>query len=95
MFTLAIIATVPVLIGVWMSLGANIDHADKAIETNYLAHGAFWGSIVTMEAVFFMYYSSWNLFQTLPVAAFVGVVMFIGGSRALTEVQERRLAGER
>jgi oligosaccharyltransferase complex subunit delta (ribophorin II) len=42
-----------------------------------------------------MYYLSWNLFQTLPVAAVVGAVVFVSGSRALTEVQERRLAGQR
>lgn len=48
-----------------------------------------------MEGVFFMYYTSWNLFQTLPVAIGVGAVAYVSGSRALTEVQERRLAGLR
>ena len=48
-----------------------------------------------MEAVFFMYYTSWNLFQTLPAAGAIGTVIFLSGSRALTEVQERRLAGLR
>ena len=67
----------------------------KAFGANPVAHGLFFGSIVAMEGVFFMYYISWNLFQTLPVAAVVGVVAFVSGSRALTEVQERRLAGER
>ena len=60
-----------------------------------MAHSLFLGSIVAMEGVFFMYYVSWNLFQTLPVAAVVGTVALLSGSRALTEVQERRLAGER
>jgi oligosaccharyltransferase complex subunit delta (ribophorin II) len=48
-----------------------------------------------MEAVFAMYYTSWNLFQTLPAMTVVGAVMFLSGSKALGEVQSRRLAGER
>jgi oligosaccharyltransferase complex subunit delta (ribophorin II) len=48
-----------------------------------------------MEGIFFMYYTSWNLFQTLPAAAVVSAVAFLSGSRALSEVQERRLAGQR
>ena len=42
-----------------------------------------------------MYYTSWNLFRTLPVLLAIGTVTFLSGSRALTEVQERRLAGLR
>jgi oligosaccharyltransferase complex subunit delta (ribophorin II) len=48
-----------------------------------------------MEFVFFMYYTSWNLFQTLPVAGIVGAVTVLSGTKALGEVQSRRLAGER
>ena len=94
-FTLAVIATLPLMAGAWAFLGGNIDHMGKAFGANPLAHGLFFGSIVAMEGVFFMYYVSWNLFQTLPVAAIVGLVAFVSGSRALTEVQERRFAGER
>lgn len=60
-----------------------------------MAHALFFGSIVAMEGVFFLYYVSWNLFQTLPVAGVVAAVAYVSGSRALTEVQDRRLAGER
>lgn len=94
-FTLAILATVPVLLGAWVLLGANVDHVGKAFGANPIAHGLFLGSIVAMEFVFFLYYASWTLFQTLPVAGVVGIVAFISGSRALTEVQERRLTGQR
>lgn len=76
-------------------LGGNLDHFGKAFGAKPVAHGLFFGSIVAMEGVFFLYYSSWNLFQTLPVAAVVGVVAYVSGSHALTEVQERRLAGQR
>lgn len=94
-FTLAILATLPALLGVWLFLGGNADHFGKAFGANPVAHGLFLGSVVAMQGVFFMYYISWNLFQTLPVAAIVGTVAFVSGSRALTEVQDRRLAGER
>ena len=48
-----------------------------------------------MEGTFYMYYRSWNLFQTLPVAIGIGILTFLSGSRALREVQGRRLAGLR
>ncbi|EME48714.1 hypothetical protein DOTSEDRAFT_67675 [Dothistroma septosporum NZE10] len=94
-FTLAILVTLPAWIGGVMYLGGNFDHVGKAFGANPFAHGLFFASIVAMEGVFFLYYSSWNLFQTLPVAAVVGTVAYVSGSRALTEVQERRLAGQR
>ena len=81
--------------GTWLALGANVNHLGKALGAAPLSHAAFLGSVVGMEFVFFMYYSAWNLFQTLPVAAVVAVVGYVSGSRALTEVQERRLAGLR
>jgi oligosaccharyltransferase complex subunit delta (ribophorin II) len=48
-----------------------------------------------MEFVFFLYYSTWNLFQVLPVIAVVGAVTVLSGTKALGEVQARRLAGQR
>jgi oligosaccharyltransferase complex subunit delta (ribophorin II) len=79
----------------WLFLGGNVNHLSTALSEAPLAHAAFYGSIVAMEGVFFMYYTSWNLFKMLPVAAGIGAVIFLSGSRALTEVQERRLAGKR
>ena len=76
-------------------LGGNFSHAQKALADAPLSHAAFFGSIIAMEGVFFMYYSAWNLFQTLPVMGVVGAVAFLSGTRALGEVQSRRLAGER
>jgi oligosaccharyltransferase complex subunit delta (ribophorin II) len=94
-FTLAILFALPALFGLWVGLGGNLDHASKAFSASPVSHSLFLGSIFAMEGVFFLYYSSWNLFQTLPVALVVSVVAYISGSRALTEVQERRFAGER
>ena len=94
-FTLAIAATLPILFGAWLFLGANLGHASKALSADPVSHALFFGSIAALEGVFFLYYTSWNLFQTLPVAGLLGVTAFVSGSRALSEVQARRLAGQR
>lgn len=79
----------------WLFLGGNVNHLQKALSDAPIAHALFVGSIISLEGILFLYYSSWNLFQALPALAVVGVVTFLSGSRALTEVQERRLAGLR
>lgn len=94
-FLLAVVATVPVLLGAWGLLGANLGGLGAALKTAPLSHAAFYGSLVAMEAVFGMYYWRWNLFKVLPVAGVVAVVGFLAGSKALSEVQARRLRGER
>ncbi|KAL1902688.1 hypothetical protein Sste5346_001131 [Sporothrix stenoceras] len=94
-FVLAVAATVPVLFGAWLLLGANLGHLSKALAAAPLSHAAFFGSILAMEGVFFLYYTAWNLFQMLPVAGVVGAVAVLSGTKALGEVQARRLAGER
>ena len=72
-----------------------MNHLQKAMGAAPVSHAAFFGSILAMEGVFFMYYSTWNLFQTLPAAGVVGTVALLSGTKALGEVQSRRLAGER
>ncbi|KAK3336149.1 Oligosaccharyltransferase subunit Ribophorin II-domain-containing protein [Cercophora scortea] len=94
-FVLAVLATVPALFIGWALLGANVDHLTKALGTAPLSHATFFGSIVAMELVFLLYYTSWNLFQTVPVAGLVGLVAVFSGTKALGEVQSRRLAGQR
>ncbi|PVI06619.1 hypothetical protein DM02DRAFT_582466 [Periconia macrospinosa] len=94
-FAVAVLGALPVLFGVWATLGANVNHFGKAFGNAPISHALFYGSIVAMEGIFFLYYTSWKLFQVLPAAAVVGLVAFISGSRALSEVQERRLAGLR
>ncbi|KZM19627.1 uncharacterized protein EKO05_0003991 [Ascochyta rabiei] len=94
-FAAAVAAALPFLLGLWATLGANVSHLNKALGAAPVSHALFYGSIIAMEGVFFLYYTSWNLFQTLPAAGLVGVVAFLSGSRALSEVQERRLAGLR
>ncbi|KAI1844572.1 hypothetical protein JX265_001557 [Neoarthrinium moseri] len=94
-FALAVVATVPALFVGWLALGGNVAHLQKAFSAAPVSHGVFFGSIIGMELVFYLYYVSWNLFQVLPVAGVVGVVIFLSGTKALGEVQSRRLAGER
>ncbi|KAL1611859.1 hypothetical protein SLS60_000080 [Paraconiothyrium brasiliense] len=94
-FAAAVAAALPALFIVWATLGANANHLSKALGNAPISHAVFFGSILAMEGIFFLYYTTWNLFQTLPAATIVGFVAFIGGSRALSEVQERRLAGLR
>ncbi|KAI9051971.1 hypothetical protein LZ554_004225 [Drepanopeziza brunnea f. sp. 'monogermtubi'] len=94
-FVLAILATVPILLGTWAYLGANLTHLSKAFGAAPVSHGLFFGSILSMEGVFFLYYCNWTLFQTLPAAGVIGLMAFLSGSKALSEVQSRRMAGER
>jgi len=94
-FTVAVLGTVPMLLGVWGALGANLNHLPQAISAAPLSHGLFYGSIVALEGIFFLYYTSWKLYQVLPAVAAVGSLAFVTGSRALSEVQQRRLSGLR
>ncbi|ROT34974.1 hypothetical protein SODALDRAFT_321063 [Sodiomyces alkalinus F11] len=94
-FTLAVLATAPALIYGWHMFGANLNHAPKAFSAAPISHAVFFGSIVAMEGVFFTYYAGWKLLTVLPMIAAVAVVAFVSGSKALGEVQSRRLAGER
>jgi oligosaccharyltransferase complex subunit delta (ribophorin II) len=94
-FAAALIACIPALFIGWGLLGANLNHLSKALGAAPISHTLFFGSIIAMEGVFFLYYTSWTLFQTLPVAGVVSLVAFLSGSRALSEVQQRRLSGQR
>ena len=67
----------------------------RAFNAAPVSHTLFLGSLLAMEAIFGLYYVKWNLFQMLPAAGLFGVIAYLSGSRALTEVQERRLAGSR
>lgn len=79
----------------WSYLGANAKHLPTALKLAPVAHVVFLASLVSLEGIFFLYYTSLNLFQMLPAALAAGTVAFISGSRALGEVQGRRLAGLR
>ncbi|OAF60555.1 hypothetical protein VC83_03572 [Pseudogymnoascus destructans] len=92
-FTLAVLATLPVVLGAWALAGGNAGHVGAALAAAPVSHGLFFGSLVAMEGVFAMYYVSWRLFEVLPLAGVVGAVTFVSGSKALSEVQARRVRG--
>lgn len=94
-FGCLVFMTLPVLLGIWLELGMNLSHLSEAFGTAPVAHGLFYGSIFFLEIIFGLYYLRLTLFQTLPAVAVVGTVAFLSGSRALGEVQGRRLAGKR
>ncbi|RMJ20916.1 Oligosaccharyltransferase subunit ribophorin II [Aspergillus sp. HF37] len=90
-----VLAALPVLAGLWLFLGANVNHLPTALKSAPVPHAVFVGSLIAIEGFFFLYYTSWNLFQLLPAVAAAGTVAFVSGSRALGEVQSRRFAGLR
>ena len=90
-----VFVTLPVLLGVWMELGLNVSHLPEAFASAPIAHGLFYGSIFLLEIIFGLYYLRLTLFQALPAVGVVGTLCFLSGSRALGEVQGRRLAGKR
>lgn len=79
----------------WAFFGANVNHLPKALSAAPGSHALFFGSIVGIEGAFFLYYTRWNLFQILPLIGVLGIVSLLSGTKALSEVQSRRLAGER
>ncbi|CAD6504836.1 BgTH12-00338 [Blumeria graminis f. sp. triticale] len=94
-FTLAIVATVHILFASWIYFGANLSHLPSSLKIAPLSHTLFYGSILMIEALFFFYYYKWKLFQLLPSVAILGFIACLSGPKALSEVQGRRLAGER
>ncbi|OBT62587.1 hypothetical protein VE03_07406 [Pseudogymnoascus sp. 23342-1-I1] len=94
-FALAVVAALPVVVGAWALAGGNAGHVGAALSAAPVSHGLFFGSLVAMEGVFGLYYVSWRLFEVLPLAGVVGAVAFVSGSKALSEVQARRVRGER
>ena len=78
-----------------MSLGGNVNHVGEAFQRAPIAHAGFLGGIVTMEVIFAAYYVGLGLFKALPATAIAGSIVFVSGSRALGEVQNRRLSGKR
>jgi len=95
-FLAAVMASYVGLFSAWFPiLGANFKHLNKALQTAPLSHSLFFASLVSLEGLFFMYYTSWNLFQTLAGVGVAGLTAFLSGSRALREVRARRERGER
>ncbi|KAI5799999.1 Oligosaccharyltransferase subunit Ribophorin II-domain-containing protein [Geopyxis carbonaria] len=94
-FVGAVLAGLVALFGVWFAaLGGNFTHFPKALQAAPLSHPVFFGSLMALEGLFFLYYTTWNLFETLIGVCVVGVIATFSGSRALREVRSRRERGE-
>jgi oligosaccharyltransferase complex subunit delta (ribophorin II) len=94
-FAAAVLAAIPAVLIGWTALGGNVAHLPKALSNAPISHSVFFGSIVAMEGALFLYYTSWKLLDILPLMIVIGATAFLSGSKALGEVQSRRLAGER
>ncbi|RPA98649.1 hypothetical protein L873DRAFT_1835889 [Choiromyces venosus 120613-1] len=95
-FLLSVLAGLGGLFVVWFPiLGGNLSHLPKALKAAPISHPLFFASLLSLEGIFFMYYTQWNLFRTLAGMAVVGPVALFSGSRALREVRARREKGER
>ncbi|KHJ35889.1 putative oligosaccharyltransferase subunit ribophorin ii [Erysiphe necator] len=94
-FLVAVAGSLPVLLSSWVYLGANLSHLPQAIRAAPIAHTLFFVSILAMEFILFLYYYNWTLFQVLPVAGIISLIAIPSGPKALSEVQSRRLVGER
>ncbi|RKF64335.1 Uncharacterized protein OnM2_019016 [Erysiphe neolycopersici] len=94
-FAIAVTGSLLVLFSSWIYLEANLSHLPRAVRAAPIAHTLFYGSILAMEFILFLYYYNWTLFQVLPVTGIISLITILSGSKALSEVQSRRLAGER
>ncbi|KAG0130383.1 Oligosaccharyltransferase subunit Ribophorin II-domain-containing protein [Tuber indicum] len=95
-FLLSVLVGLGGLFVVWFPiLGGNLSHLRQALKAAPISHPIFFASLLSLEGIFFMYYTHWNLFQTLAGMALVGPVVLFSGSRALREVRARREKGER
>lgn len=94
-FTLAIVAAVHMLFASWIYHGANLSQLPGSLRIAPLSHALFYGSILMIEATFFLYYYKWKLFQLLPCVLLLGFIACLSGPKALSEVQGRRLTGDR
>ncbi|KAI8082513.1 Dolichyl-diphosphooligosaccharide--protein glycosyltransferase subunit Swp1 [Gilbertella persicaria] len=82
------------LIG-WLRLGytpANvISELTQGSKTRSIYIAAFLGSLVSLEYLFYLYWTKLDLFQTLTYFGGLALVAFFTGQRALSSVQNKRL----
>lgn len=76
-------------------LGANLSSLPKAVGAAPLSHATFFGSILAIEFVYFLYHRGMSLGHILLPVAVLGTTTVLSGMKALGEVQSRRLSGQR
>ncbi|RUP52432.1 Dolichyl-diphosphooligosaccharide--protein glycosyltransferase subunit Swp1 [Jimgerdemannia flammicorona] len=91
-FVLVVLSPWLVLLGAWLALG--ITPAILGPFVSSISILAFFSTLVATEFLFYKYWTSLNIFETLTYFAGLSVFTFVTGQRALSEVQARRLKNE-
>jgi len=86
-FVLVVLSPWLVLLGTWLSLGVTPAILGPFFSVSILT---FFATLVGIEFLFYKYWTSLNIFETLTYLAGLAVVAFVTGQRALSEVRARR-----
>ncbi|KAG0169544.1 hypothetical protein DFQ28_003587 [Apophysomyces sp. BC1034] len=94
LFALATLAPWLILVIGWFSLGLTpvkaVSELTAGSANRSISVIAFLGSLIAVEYLFYQYWTTLNLFQTLGYLAPLSILVFATGQRALTQVQIRR-----
>lgn len=82
------------LLGGLVLCGANLGELPKAFSNSFIGHAGLLGSLVSFEAIFFLYYLGMSIFDVITFGALIAPVAIYTGSRALREVNRRRTAAK-
>lgn len=96
LFTLITLAPWLILIAGWLQLGYTPNKviselfSGSTLHTVYIT--SFLGSLVSLEYLFYLYWTKLNLFQTLTYLSGLTIITFLTGQRALSSIQAKRIA---
>ncbi|CAO3635099.1 unnamed protein product [Mucor hiemalis] len=96
LFTLITLAPWLILVGGWLQLGYTPNKviselfSGSTLQTVYIT--SFLGSLVSLEYLFYLYWTKLNLFQTLTYLSGLTIITFLTGQRALSSIQAKRIA---
>ncbi|CAO3651952.1 unnamed protein product [Cunninghamella blakesleeana] len=80
----------------WLSVGTT----PKAIVSGLTSQRGIWilsfvSSLLVTEYIFYLYWTRWNIFETMTYVAVWSLVLFVTGQRALTSIQLYRLSNNK
>ncbi|KNC78790.1 hypothetical protein SARC_08792 [Sphaeroforma arctica JP610] len=81
-FSAAVVAPAVILLGAWAGLGVNLKQFNPS-----LAALVFHSSLVAMYALFIWFWVELNMYTTIWYFLPIGVVMFLSGHRALSQLE--------
>ncbi|CAO3651452.1 unnamed protein product [Cunninghamella echinulata] len=93
LFSLLTLSPWLLLVVGWLSIGAT----PKSIVSGLTSQRGIWilsfvGLLLITEYIFYLYWTRWNIFETMTYVGVWSLVLFVTGQRALTSVQLYRLA---